>query len=366
MEARPKKKESATVSISAALFLLDAIVNAKEQQVAAFGARARIGGDFGSGREGDLLTFVTVAAQKAAAGMNFTSLSPTELLRVIHMNASAAVAKTTLPADDLDVTLLDPVNQLVDWVSEVVLPGICGERAGATNLFTPREFFQLALASVLAVFSDCVLLDISSALVVHAIERWMATLVAALQSDPSLALLELVPIVVRLCNISKPTIPVQKSCSLLWEFMLRHLAVMNGKDESCTSKACLEILNGGAGQGLVKQTTDFVRDGVQVNKKRGGATKLKWGEDNASASSGLELLKTSARVGDACMYLAETLGEDAGAADSLILQDLLHCPALKTKPAALKSLTDAISNKENGFANRERVMSLLAEAGDVC
>ena len=356
------------MTASMALDLLDAILNATEQQGAVYTARNDLVRAFGSiewgGADADLLSSVRLAVQSASESMNFSVLTPTELLRYTHLIASAAVSKTTLASsdEDSDIAAFDPLNQLADWVTEFVIPCIRGKKlvACAVNdaMFTSSEYFQLTLASILAVFSDCLILDLSSHLVEDAIERWMQSLVDAMQNDGLIALPVLVPIVGRLCCVSKVT--NEKAFELMWELLLRHLAITNESESACARKLVFSILKG-ANCEVVKMTTDFIIKAIRTSKMRGGAEKLTWGESNASSSACLELLKETSRAGDACVHIANLLSageEDKG--HTLLLSELFLCPTLKANAALQKSVFDEVVGIGNkGGESGQRIIQAL-------
>ena len=341
--SRKKQDAFSTVSASAAVDLLDAVVNSPEQR-SSHALRIRVLNDYtvtgeGASKPSDLVTVVMAYVQSAALNMDFSVLSPTEILRCIHLQATAAVAKIAIDSN-ADV---GPYNKLSDWMTERVIPGICGDVAepiAANDLITQSEFFQLVSMTFMAVLSDCILVDLSPTLIMETAERWMAALV----SGKNRFLPVLVPVVGRWCSITKPA---SRLFALSWELLVKNLSASDETTEPCPSKK-LVTMHLSSNKDSAILTVDLLLKSI---KKWGIEDKITWGNGAQEwAPQCLGLLIQSPHLSDACLHLAAALEkgeEDRG--HTRLISDLFHSskPVVQTE---LKTKMKLDSLKENRWS----------------
>ena len=338
--SRKKHDQRTNVSASAAVDLLDAVVNSPEQR-ASHALRIRVLNDYtvtgaGTSKPSDLVTVVMSYVQSAALNMDFSVLSPTEILRCIHLQATAAVAKIAIDSN-ADV---GPFNKLSDWMTERVIPGICGaEPTAANDLITPSEFFQLVSMTFMAVLSDCIFVDLSPSLIMETAERWMTALV----TGENHILPVLVPVVGRWCSITKPT---SRLFALSWELLVKNLSASDETTELCPSKKLVTMHLAGNKDAVIL-AVDLL---IKSIKKWGAVDKITWGVGDSWAPQLLTLIQQSPHVCDACLHLAAALEKGEGdRGHTRLISDLFHNskPVVQTE---LKTKLNLDSLKENRWS----------------
>ena len=352
----PKKAESNALCLGAAVELMSAIVDSSD------GITYELKAQILSSREtNDFFAYIFSVAQKAAAGMAYTVLGPKaetltakQLLRCIHMNASVAVTRLTL--DSADSASLE---EFVLWMSSTVIASISD------------QFYQTIVLSIMALFSDCLMLDVATKLIITVLESWSTTLlrhVKGSDDQDGVTLPYLVPIIGRICAFAMATKRKdRKDCttfdnsnnetafSNLLEILLRHLSVTGEDGDDCPAKRFVDrILNYGSPCAL-STATRFIIANIKTIKKRSGES-MRIEDDNALLA--LEVIKEGPHLSRAFEYAQkQLLGDDDKAI--LLLTDLFSCA--KDKPALQKELHDKLleNNKENGGAVHAKLMHAL-------
>jgi hypothetical protein len=365
-EGRAKKKTA--LPMGAAVDLLVALCNSSvANSPASASARAALMEAFGSSlgkgegegnEEEDALARIFSLLQGAAADMSFSALSPTELLRCVHLNAQVVFDKAGVHEDD------KPMKEFLRWVGSSVVPGIYeGHEAATEAAFTSREFFQLALKLVLAAMSDCLVLRVAIDANLAAAEKWVGACNRVLKEEVGSTLPELIPFVSRLCfagfaykkdDESSLASTHSSAFSVFVEFLLLHLRPSPlpadaPAEVSSSNKFVQDLLNKSSNRSVAEMYVQFVVDHVKTSKKRSGVECLKWDESNAPANMTLDLLKAAPELANqaAAMYLNASITK--GRSDNghtLLLAELFASSGAKSKMEVL----DSIGDKENAKA----------------
>jgi hypothetical protein len=364
-------RKKTAVPMGAAVDLLVALCNSSAANSPASAiARAAMMEAFGSSlgkdegeenNEEDALTHIFSHLQVAAADMSFSALSPTELLRCVHLNAQVVFDKAGVHEDD------KPMKEFLLWVGSAVVPGICERQdVAAGAAFTPREFFQLALKLVLAAMSDCFVLRVAVDANLAAAEEWVGACNKILKEEVGSSLPELIPFVSRICfagfackkdDESSLASTHSSAFSVLVEFLLLHLRPSSLPSNapaaaagSSSNKFVQDLLNKSSNRSVAEMCVQFVVDHVKTSKKRSGAECLKWEDSNATANLTMDLLKAAPEFASqaAAMYLNASLTK--GRPDkrhTLLLAELFASSGAKSKKEVLDSLG---GDKENAKA----------------
>lgn len=328
------------MTLGAAVHLLSAIVDSSEGSTYALKLRL-LGG------AGDFFNYCFSVSQQAAASPESISAASMAslLLRCVHMNASVAVTRLTLdPAETADL------EEFVVWMSSNIIASACDAAKSA-------HFHQAATVAVMALFSDCLVLNVATRTAETALDAWASSLLEYAKDGGDVSYL--IPVIGRICSIGfapalgKTASVTMTSAALssLWEILLMHLSA---SEDDVRPRRLVDGLLRGPGERSTEALTtsiQFVLSKIKIVEKRGVA-KMKIDDDNALIC--LEIIKETHLV-LACeltqkMFSTE-MEEEKG---MLLIADMIKSSGTNN-PVLKKQIYDGLvknsQDKENSSQN---------------
>lgn len=340
--AKKQKKKAEPGALGAAVHLLSAIVDSSEGSTYALKLRL-LGG------AGDFFNYCFSVSQLAAASPESTSAESMAslLLRCVHMNASVAVTRLTLdPAETADL------EEFVVWMSSNIIASACDAAKSA-------HFHQAATVAVMALFSDCLVLNVATRTAETALDSWASSLLEYAKDGGDVSYL--IPVIGRICSLGfapalgKTASVTMTSAALstlqsLWEILLMHLSA---REDDVRPRRLVDGILRGPGDRSEPLTTSiqFVLSKIKIVEKRGVA-KMKIDDDNALIC--LEIIKETQLV-LACeltQKMSSTeMEEEKG---MLLIADLIKSSGTNN-PVLKKQIYDGLvknsQDKENSSQN---------------